>query len=353
MFWWLLIDYQIFLLKRICKCLKKKRMSIRSLYIIGNGFDVHHKIKSRYIDFYEWLKEDNSDVCDKIKDLYGEDIVDDEWWSDFETSLGNLNFREIIEDYSWQNQPSEDDIEKMRSIDTMGGAWDIQTNVGETIECIKNSFHAWVDSLSPAKRALKVHLDPKDSYFINFNYTLTLENTYDISPERVCHIHGSVKDDEYVIGHGRSKEEIEEEASPYLEPYNGHMDPSEYGIDAIDDEITENTKQEMIAQVISIRKPVEELLKQLEPLFDKLDDVEKLTILGLSFSDVDMPYLKAIFDRIPQDTNLIISYYSKRDKENIENRMKDYKFKYELIRLEDLQIIKQNKLFWATISIII
>ena len=320
-------------------------MSIRSLYIIGNGFDLHHEIKSRYKDFSEWLKDNDFAVYQKIITLYGEEIVNDEWWSDFETSLGHLNVREIIEHHSWLNQPSDDDLEKMRAVDTMGGAWDIQTNVGETIECIKSSFHRWIDSLSPAKSELKIHIDSTDSYFINFNYTLTLENTYDISPKQVCHIHGSYNDEEYIIGHGRSMEEIEEEARPYLEPYNNHIDPSEYGIDAIDDEITENTKQEMIAQVISIRKPVEKLIKKLDPLFEQLGEVETITILGLSFSNVDMPYLKAIFERIPLGARLTISCRTKKDKENINDKMKDYQFKYKLVELDELQIIKPYKLF--------
>ena len=320
-------------------------MRIRSLYIIGNGFDLHHKIKSGYTDYSEWLKENDIAVYQKIVAMYGDDIANNEWWSDFETNLGYLNVREIIEHHSWLNQPSDDDLEKMRAIDTMGGAWDIQTNVGETLEFIKNSFHRWIDSLSPAKKGPKVHIDPADSYFINFNYTLTLENTYGISPQRVCHIHGSVNDDEYVIGHGRSKEEIEEEARPYFEPYNNHIDPSEYGIDAIDDEITENTKQEMIEQVISIKKPVEKLFKKLKPLLEKLGKVETLNIWGLSFSDVDMPYLEAVFENIPKNTHLTISYHSIRDLQNINDKMKNFPLTYELVRLEEMQIIKQLKLF--------
>lgn len=32
---------------------------IENLYLIGNGFDIHHKIKCRYSDFHEWLYESN------------------------------------------------------------------------------------------------------------------------------------------------------------------------------------------------------------------------------------------------------------------------------------------------------
>lgn len=318
---------------------------MKNLYIIGNGFDLHHDIKSSYGHFSNWLRENDNTVYQEMINLYGEEIVNGDWWNDFESNLGYLNFREIIEHHSWHNQPSDEDIEKNRSIDTMGGAWDVQSNVGKTIEGIKRSFHVWVDSLSPAKKELKVRLNSEDSFFINFNYTLTLETTYSINPERVCHIHGSINDDEYIIGHGRTLHEIKQEAEPYVDSYDGKIDPSEYGIDALDDEITENTKQEMIAQVMSVKKPVEGIIAKLQVLLKKFNHLEELYIFGLSFSEVDMPYLKTIFEIIPHHTNLTISYYSNKDLERINRLMNDYAFTYKRVRLKDLQFTKQLELF--------
>ena len=54
----------------------------KHLYIIGNGFDLHHEINSSYKDFHEWMYENNPDVIEKADEIYG--ICDDEWWSDFE-----------------------------------------------------------------------------------------------------------------------------------------------------------------------------------------------------------------------------------------------------------------------------
>lgn len=320
-------------------------MNIRKLYIIGNGFDLHHDIKSGYSHFSNWLKENHHAVYKKIVNLYGEEIVNWDWWNDFETNLGYFNIREKIEHYSWLNQPSDEDLEKMRSIDTMGGAWDIQINVGKTIEDVKQCFHKWVDSLSPAKRELKIHLDLEDSYYINFNYTLTLENAYDINPKRICHIHGSINDDEYIIGHGRSENDVKDETEPYIEPYNSQLDPSEYGIDSLEDEIIENAKEEMINQVLSVRKPVEEIISKLQSKLKSFNNVEALNIFGLSFSDVDKHYLQCIFESIPQTASLTISYYSKKDFERIEKLMCDYTFKYKCVRLEELQLAKQLELF--------
>ena len=41
--------------------------SIENLYLIGNGFDIHHKIKCRYSDFQEWLYENNPVISVPLK----------------------------------------------------------------------------------------------------------------------------------------------------------------------------------------------------------------------------------------------------------------------------------------------
>ena len=44
-------------------------MYIRNLYIIGNGFDIHHCIPSRYADYLNWLKNNKKTTYNKIVDL--------------------------------------------------------------------------------------------------------------------------------------------------------------------------------------------------------------------------------------------------------------------------------------------
>lgn len=33
------------------------------LYIIGNGFDIHHGIESKYWNFREWVRKTKKDSC--------------------------------------------------------------------------------------------------------------------------------------------------------------------------------------------------------------------------------------------------------------------------------------------------
>lgn len=318
-------------------------MNIRNLYIIGNGFDIHHCIPSRYADYLNWLKNNKKTTYNKIIDLYN-DADENEWWNEFETNLGYFEIREKIENISFVCQPDEDDFEKMRVIDTTVGAWEAETEIGGVINAIKDTFHEWVDSLPQASINNKVNIDVKDSFFITFNYTLTLECLYKIERDKILHIHGSLNDDEYILGHGRTYEDIKSDAEKCVDPYDGKQDPSEYGLDAIDDEITENTKNEVINQVMSIAKPIGQIIQKYSKLFNQFSNVENVFIYGLSFSEVDKPYLEKVIRSVPQNAKYIISYYTKKDYDNINKFLTNYHINYELVMLEELQGFKQLKL---------
>lgn len=45
---------------------------MKHLYIIGNGFDLHHRMKTSYSQFREWLGEMNENTISKEKEYtYG------------------------------------------------------------------------------------------------------------------------------------------------------------------------------------------------------------------------------------------------------------------------------------------
>lgn len=43
---------------------------METLYIIGNGFDIHHGIRCSYRDSHEWLGGHHSGVIDKMDEVY-------------------------------------------------------------------------------------------------------------------------------------------------------------------------------------------------------------------------------------------------------------------------------------------
>ena len=70
---------------------------MKILYIIGNGFDIHHKLDTRYQSFANYLAENNSEVYDLLLNYYGlpditnPELTDEEYalWSRFEQALAD------------------------------------------------------------------------------------------------------------------------------------------------------------------------------------------------------------------------------------------------------------------------
>lgn len=320
-------------------------MNYETLYVIGNGFDLHHGVKSSYHCYMEWLKENHKDDYQKIIDFYGNEAEEYEWWNEFETNLGYFDIREKVENWAFLNQPNDKQLEDMK-IDVMAGAWDAQTEIDGIMSILKDSFHEWIDSLKPALSANKIVIDSQNAYFINFNYSLTLENVYNVPSAKILHIHGCLNDDEYIIGHGRTYEEVKEDAEPYIPPFDSNKDdPSEYGLDAIDDEITEHTKTEAVNKTMEAAKPTDEIIKKNRSIFDQLSEVNKVCIYGLSFSSVDEPYLNHIISSVAPKAKLEASYYSLSDKESIKKFARKHNLSIRLVCLEDLQVVKQLRLF--------
>ncbi|MCB8999333.1 MAG: hypothetical protein H6540_04595 [Bacteroidales bacterium] len=48
------------------------------LYIIGNGFDIHHGIKSKYSDFKDYVEKNDKVLFDSLEKYFNQD----ELWSD-------------------------------------------------------------------------------------------------------------------------------------------------------------------------------------------------------------------------------------------------------------------------------
>ena len=313
------------------------------LYVIGNGFDVHHNVNSRYSNYLGWLKENKKDLYKKVTALY-EGAESDEWWGDFETNLGRIWLRPIVSNAAFVNQPNEDDMEKMRSLYTMGGADDINEQFSEVISGIKDSFHDWVLSLNKADYGKIVCIEKDNSFFINFCYTMTLEELYGIPNNDVLHIHGSQVNEQFVLGHGTSRDELDESAKEPLPEFTKFDDPSEYGLDVQEDEITSNARIAAVEQVLSIKKDVDSIINTNKRTFDNLQSVEKVFIWGMSFSPVDKPYLDKIVNSVSDNAKFQASYYSLTDYNNITSYFMSVNRLVDLVKLEDLMVIRQMKL---------
>ncbi len=58
-------------MKKLAYVFKKLNPFQKHLYIIGNGFDIHHGVNSRYSNYREWLHNWNRLLLDDIEEFFG------------------------------------------------------------------------------------------------------------------------------------------------------------------------------------------------------------------------------------------------------------------------------------------
>ena len=159
-----------------------------TLYIIGNGFDLHHGLKTSYLNFRDdYVKKKSSVLWNDLLDIYGEAPQNDNlWWKDFENMLGKVDYESL------SKSCNGDALGFMKVGNLMKGK-------------LPPLFGKWIKDVDSQIDASKIELMDEvdaDSMFFTFNYTLLLEKAYHVKDENVWHIHGSVKHpDDIVVGH--------------------------------------------------------------------------------------------------------------------------------------------------------
>lgn len=322
-------------------------MMPKHLYIIGNGFDLHHRINCSYKDFRKWVYENDFAVFEKVDEIYG--VYDDDWWSDFENQLASLDAIQYSSKIAFENQPN---LLSEHCDRTWNDAEiEVENQLKNLYSNLRECFHKWILQLNPPLESRKIDLGIKDSVFLNFNYTKTLEVLYGINQHCILHIHGCVDDGEnFVLGHSKSYGDLVSMNSIRMpEP------PNDLSADELSDFYEEHANDgqmlhEQLAMdaaingIASQRKPVEEIIRKNEIFFRSLSDVSYVHVYGLSLSEVDIPYIRHVL-AIAKFAEWEFSSYCPSDDLRITNFCKDNRIvKYSVIDLMDLIGVKQLKI---------
>ena len=133
-----------------------------------------------------------------------------------------------------------------------------------------------------------------ENYFINFNYTSTLECVYNVDYNRIYYIHGSqYNEDSLVLGH----------AGPvYPSNYdevNGELiySPSEQAaIDFSMDELIDlDDEKERVHEML--RKVSHESLLKLNKFLERYgSQINRIVSFGFSYGDADMLYIRTLIN---------------------------------------------------------
>lgn len=321
---------------------------MNKLFIIGNGFDLAHGLKTSYNDFrlylisllHEYNEKYNTDFNFSDNSII-EDIISTEFelseekeflvilyfltqaenqqqWQEIEKSVGELNF-DCLDDLfiDWgkdefaTNEANEDIVQPYI----------------RTLLKIPDFFERWISEIKIEDAKMNKGICQKfdeNTLFLSFNYTSTLEEIYNINEQKVLHIHGCVKNNNKLFfGHG--------------EKYNREHYLQSLNINSISVADAYSTLN------YSLRKPVDKILEQNKNFFESLGNINEVYSYGFSYSDIDLPYIKAICKNIPKSAKQFIHSYPPESKKNeCKNKIKACGYQGEIKEFNNKE--KINKL---------
>lgn len=286
------------------------------LFIIGNGFDLAHGLKTSYDDFRSYLINDQDIKMDELvipekiflpdggTDYNPSEVLsllfyiisqaESNWekWSNIESSLANLDFSEIF-DSVFEILDSDGDVDLWKQTKNFE---DLASGLEKPITSLPSLFSEWICTINTD--AIKVKKDffnliGENDFFLNFNYTDTLEQIYFVSESNICYIHGTQHEKIY-FGHGDFEDKTDEFMSDYLGAEDYLLNIHEH-----------------------LRKNTNQALNDNREFFESLttSTIKEIYSFGFSFNEIDKIYLEEICKKV--DTSKVTWYFHDYDKSNI------------------------------------
>lgn len=138
------------------------------LYIIGNGFDMHHGIKTSYHGFASYLIEKDYELYNLLKTYFHYSETQSDLWSCFEENLANFNVRQLLEDNRVFLPDIEPDEFKEKEMYVFPDL--METMLERLTSGLIDMFSSFIRNLETPRSAHEkmVYLD-KDALFFSFN----------------------------------------------------------------------------------------------------------------------------------------------------------------------------------------
>ncbi|WP_066872666.1 bacteriophage abortive infection AbiH family protein [Clostridium mediterraneense] len=295
------------------------------LFIIGNGFDIGHNLKTSYWDFRTFLEvcypeflyefESNYNIYPNFMEAEKKEML----WNDFEMNLANIDEDIIIE-----NAVSIDMGLESGDIGIEDTLRDYFSEQFEYINKLPHYLKLWVRSIRirdviPKTKFINCE---NDDMYLTFNYTSVLENVYKIREDKIIHIHGSLREHhgEPKIGHGNDKkiQDIKRRYEKACEIFN--------------------EKEVSISKVIEnyYRSTYKDVKRYMIKLLDlKQKNIDEIIVIGHSLADVDMPYFQMINILIGSKVIWNVYYYDENKKEQMYDNLIKYGIKKEQIKMDN------------------
>lgn len=295
--------------------MKKKGDNV--LYIIGNGFDLHHNLKTSYYNFAEYLKQNNRTLYDTLESYIAFPISDNSLWSRFEENLANLDVDQIIDDNVNYLPNIASDEFRDRDLHAFP---DVMDNLCESLTTdLLQNFLQFIQSVEYPENIHTNDIEViKDARFINFNYTPTLERIYNIDRSQINYIHNSAffGSEDIILGHAVDPSNFEETPPEHL----NEDEIAQWYEDNYDYSAT--TGKENIMQYFERTfKRSEEIIKSNESYFQNLNNINEIYVLGHSISEVDISYFQKVKESVSDKTIWNVSYYNEQSIPHLRNAL--------------------------------
>ena len=268
---------------------------LETLYIIGNGFDLHHSLPTSYAEFHEFVLSNNIALDNTLDEYFTMKINSNSLWTNFEEDLGSFDW-ELF--YSSNNNININS-DNFRPSDAFGLEDELTAEAEDIKNVIRDTFEDWIDSIDISQAQRKLDF-VESARFISFNYTMVLEEIYNIPPKGILHIHGDAlgHSGKLQFGHNKTMDE-----DPELD---------EDG----DSNRTMFSDSESAAKIpfYTFHKPVDEIIAANIAAFEAIKGIKDIYVLGHSLNQIDIPYFKEIYNR-SKYAKWNVSFYLDKEKE--------------------------------------
>lgn len=300
------------------------------LYVIGNGFDANHGLKSLYSDFLKYMCIYHHDDYHRIGTMFC-DGNPSTLWKDFENNLIYFDVNKSVKN-NLQKLISEARQNPKRNLNILTSL----ENACDTLYIdLCDLFRSWVcETLVNNVVDKKYVLDCSD-YFLSFNYTNILETVYGIPSSHICYIHGNLVENELripIFGHDISKENVKD----YIT-----LDSKTIEIITCEcNEDPDNVKDVYVNLLTDFQKKKEEPMCLLLDFLKTIgkDNIDSLYILGHSMGDSDKSYFEVFNRSIGVKTPIFVSYFgAEKDYINMTKVAKQRFFFKDQIKVEKME----------------
>lgn len=290
---------------------------MKTLYIIGNGFDLHHKLPTEYKDFNNFVINNQTSLKDEFEEYFSFSLKDN-LWSDFEKDLGTFDYEYFFD--------------KINNIDVMEEnfkfSWtfdlgdELNQETDKLVNQIRRAFESWIEEINLDSLENTLIFD-NDASFLTFNYTLTLEKVYQIPASKIFHIHGDTEKGNLIFGHNKTidkKPELDENGDSNRTLFSDSESIAKYPFNAF-------------------CKPVYNIIQENQLYFEKLKSVKRIFVLGHVLDVVDIPYFKEILKHT-KNTVWNVSFFCQNEKEKHLTTLQNIginKNSIAMFQLEELQ----------------